>query len=162
MDSNKKTRSLVVIIIFLLITNIAMLIFFVLQGKPASRSERNHENRGMYNSLKNDVGFSDEQLTRYKNMREQQIKKVHPLFNEVREAKRNFYGLIVSKNATDSLLNADADSIAQKQKNLDLQMFGYFKKVRSICTPAQTQKYDSLVQKVVDRMIGRSGNSHKK
>lgn len=162
MDNNTKTRSLITIIIFLLITNIAMLIFFVLHAKPDDRKGRNHENRGMYNSLKNDVGFSDVQLMQYKNLREQQIKKVHPLFNEVREAKRNFYGLIVSKNATDSLLNADADSIAQKQKNLDLQMFGYFKKVRSICTPDQIKKYDSLVQKVVDRMIGRPGKPRKK
>lgn len=162
MDSNKKTTSLITIIIFLLITNIGMLVFFVLQGNPANRREKIHENRGMYNSLKNDVGFSNEQLTQYKNLREQQIKKVHPLFNEVREAKRNFYGLVVSKNAGDSLLNADADSIAQKQKNLDLQMFGYFKKVRSICTPDQTQKYDSLVQKVVERMIGHPGKPRKK
>ena len=162
MESNTKTKSLITIIIFLLITNIAMLIFFVLEGKPGNRKERNHENRGMYNSLKNDVGFSDEQLTQYKNLREQQIKKVHPLFNEVREAKRNFYGLIVSNNASDSLLNADADSIAHKQKDLDLQMFGYFKNVRSICTPDQTQKYDSLIQTVVDRMIGRPGKPRNK
>jgi Spy/CpxP family protein refolding chaperone len=162
MNNDKKTKSLITIIIFLLITNIAMLVFFVMQGKPAERRQRNHESNGMYNSLKNDVGFSDAQLDQYKQMREEQMKKVHPMFDEVRAAKKDFYGLMNSTQISDSLVNADADSIAQKQKHLDLQMFGYFKNVRAICTDAQKPKFDSLMKKVVMRMIGRPGQPHKK
>lgn len=162
MNNDKKTKSLITIIIFLLITNIAMLIFFVVLSKPAERRQRSHENNGMYNSLQTEVGFSQDQLNRYKNLREEQMKKVHPLFNEVRSAKKDFYGLINSTQVSDSLLNADADSIAQKQKNLDLQMFRYFKNVRGICTDSQTQKFDSLMKKVVGRMIGRPGPPHQK
>lgn len=162
MNSQQKTKSLITIIIFLLITNIAMLIFFVVLSKPAERRQRNHEPNGMYNSLQKDVGFSKDQLNQYKALREEQMKKVHPLFNEVRNAKKDFYGLINSGQVSDSLLNADADSIAQKQKNLDMQMFRYFKNVRGICTDSQTQKFDSLMKKVVARMIGRPGEQHKK
>jgi Spy/CpxP family protein refolding chaperone len=162
MNNDKKTKSLITIIIFLLITNIAMLVFFVMQGKPAERRQRNHESNGMYNSLKNDVGFSDAQLNQYKQLREEQMKKVHPMFDEVRAAKKDFYGLMNSTQISDSLVNADADSIAQKQKHLDLQMFGYFKNVRAICTDVQKPKFDSLMKKVVMRMIGRPGQPHKK
>jgi Spy/CpxP family protein refolding chaperone len=162
MNNDKKTRSLIVIIIFLLITNIAMLIFFVMQGKPGERRQRNHENNGMYDSLKDDVGFSQGQLNQYKSLREEQMKKVHPMFDEVREAKKDFYALISSRQVSDSLINADADSIAQKQKHLDLQMFGYFKNVRAICTESQKQKFDTLMRKVVVRMVGRPGQPHKK
>ncbi len=162
MNNNKKTKSLITIIIFLLITNITMLIFFVVQSKPAERRQRNHESNGMYNSLQNDVGFSKDQLDQYQSLREQQMKKVHPMFDEVREAKKDFYGLMNSSQTSDSLVNADADSIAQKQKHLDLQMFGYFKNVRAICTDAQKPKFDSLMKKVVMRMIGRPGQPHKK
>ena len=159
MNNDKKTKSLITIIIFLLITNIAMLIFFVVQTKPA---ERNHESNGMYNSLQNDVGFSKEQLGQYQALREKQMKNVHPMFDEVRQAKKDFYALISSAQLSDSLVNADADSIAEKQKQLDLQMFGYFKNVRAICTQAQQPKFDSLMKKVVVRMIGRPGQPHKK
>jgi len=162
MNNDKKTKSLITIIIFLLITNIAMLVFFVMQGKPAERRQRNHESNGMYNSLKNDVGFSKEQLDQYQALREEQMKKVHPIFDEVREAKKDFYGLMNSTQISDSLVNADADSIAQKQKHLDLQMFGYFKNVRAICTESQQPKFDSLMKTVEMRMIGRPGQSHKK
>lgn len=162
MNKDQKTKSLIMIIIFLLITNIAMLIFFVMQGKPTERRQRNHENNGMYNSLKDDVGFSREQLNQYKILREQQMKKVHPMFDEMRAAKKDFYALINSGQVSDSLLNTDADSIAEKQKHLDMQMFRYFKNVRGICTDSQTQKFDSLMKKVVGRMIGRPGPAHKK
>ena len=162
MNNDKKTKSLITIIIFLLITNIAMLIFFVVQTKPVERRQRNHESNGMYNSLQNDVGFSKEQLGQYQALREKQMKNVHPMFDEVRQAKKDFYALISSAQLSDSLVNADADSIAQKQKQLDLQMFGYFKNVRAICTQAQQPKFDSLMKKVVVRMIGRPGQPHKK
>jgi protein CpxP len=162
MNNDKKTKSLITIIIFLLITNLTMLIFFVVPSKPAERRQKNHEQNGMYNSLQNEVGFSKDQLNKYQALREEQMKKVHPMFNEVREAKKDFYGLINSTNVSDSLLNADADSIAQKQKHLDVQLFRYFKNVRGICTDSQTQKFDTLMKKVVDRMIGRPGEQHRK
>lgn len=147
MNQITKTKSLITIIIFLLITNFAMLIFFILLSKPGLN--------GMYISLQNEVGFSKEQLDKYQLLRKEQMEKVRPLFNEVRNAKKDFFGLIYSSNVPDSLLKADADSIAQKQKILDLQMFTYFKNIRNICTPDQTQKFDSVIKKVVVRMVAR-------
>ena len=162
MNNDKKIKSLITIIIFLLITNIAMLIFFVALSKPGEKRQRNHEPNGMYHSLQNEVGFSKDQLNQYQALREDQMKKVHPLFNDLRKAKKDFYGLITSGGVSDSLLNAESDSIAQKQKNLDIQMFRYFKNVRGICTAAQTREFDSLMKKVVARMIGRPGQPHNK
>jgi Spy/CpxP family protein refolding chaperone len=150
------------IIVFLLITNIAMLVFFVVLSKPAERRQRNHESNGMYKSLQNEVGFSEKQLKQYQALKDQQMKTVRPKFNEVRQSKKDFYELISSAQVSDSALNADADSIAQKQKNLDMQMFQYFKNVRKICTDEQTEKFDSLMKKVIGRMVGRPGESHKK
>jgi Spy/CpxP family protein refolding chaperone len=165
MNNNTKTKTLVTIIVFLLITNIAMLIFFIMSNGPIEKKQRNHEQNGMYNSLKNDVGFSKEQLDKYQLLRKEQIGKVRPLFNEVRNAKKDFYGLIYSENIPDSLINADADSIAQKQKSLDMQMFGYFQNIRNICKPDQIQKFDSKLKKEVVRMVdkpARNSQGHKK
>lgn len=159
MNNNTKTKTLVTIIVFLLITNIGMLIFFILLGKPVKRT-RNHETNGMYNSLQNEVGFSKEQLGKYQELRKEQMQKVRPLFNEVRNAKKDFYGLIYSNNISDSLINDEADSIAQKQKTLDLQMFGYFRNIRSICKPDQAEKFDSTLKKEVARMVGRPGKDN--
>ena len=83
-----------------------------------------------------------------------------PLFNELRNAKKDFYGLIYNKNIPDSLLNAEADSIAKKQKKLDMQMFRYFNNIRNICTPEQTEKFDSIINVQILRMVdGRPGSN---
>jgi hypothetical protein len=164
MNNNTKTKTLVTIIVFLLITNIAMLIFFVTSKGPGER-RHGHEQSGMYNSLKNDVGFSKDQLDKYQDLKKEQMGKVRPLFNQVRNAKKDFYSLIYSENVSDSLLKADADSIAQKQKSLDLQMFGYFKSIRNICRSAQIGKFDSTLKREVARMVdkpGRNSAQHKK
>ncbi len=156
-----KTRSLVTIIIFLLITNVGMLLFFVFSSKPLKKEpDREQGGSGMYNSLQKEVGFSTAQLDRYQVLRKEQRDIVRPLFVELRAAKKDFYDLLYSDTVSDSLVIADADSIAQKQKKLDIQMFHYFKNIRNICTPDQLQKFDSTVNKVVTRMIGRSGKSN--
>lgn len=159
MNEKTKTKQLITIIIFLLASNIAMLIFFLVLSKPVERRPRNHELNGLYKSLQNDVGFSTDQLNKYEGLRKDQMTKAHPMFNELRDAKRNFYELIYNTAASDSTINADADSIAQKQRKLDMQMFRYFKNVRNICTPGQIQKFDSVINKVVLRMVGRQGKN---
>ena len=153
----KKYKVLVSIIIFLLVTNFALLIFFMVNSNPIDKRSGGHSENGIYNSLQNEVGFSKSQLDQYQALRILQRKNVKPLFDEVRKVKEDFYDLLYVNNVSDSLINADADSIAQTQKELDLQMFNHFKMVRDICTPDQLPKFDSTIKKVVVRMIGRSG-----
>lgn len=142
-----------------------MLIFFITLSKPGDKRMKTRDNNGMYNSLQKDVGFSKAQLDQYQLLRKDQMNNIKPLFNEVREAKKKLYDLIYLNNIPDSLIMANADSIAQKQKTLDLQMFGYFRNTRNICTPDQLQKFDTSLKKVVQRMVGRPGkdnDDHKK
>lgn len=164
MNTSPRSRSLVMIIIFLLITNIAMLLFFVFSSKPTQRHSRNDDRNAMYHSLEKEVGFSKAQLEKYQALRKDQMGNVRSLFNDVRVAKRNFYELLYMPAAPDSLLDRYADSIALKQKVLDRNMLRYFKNIRNLCTPEQTQKFDSTIKKQVSRMIGRSGrgNSERK
>lgn len=161
MNEKTKIKALITIIVFLLITNIAMLVFFIVLDKPANKRIKK-EPGGMYTALQKDVGFSQDQLDQYQALRKKQMDKVRPLFNDVRTAKKNFYELIYSPAVSDSAINADADSIGQKQKFLDIQMFNYFNEIRRICRPDQTEKFDSAIKKVVMRMVSRPGGGHDK
>ncbi len=160
MNTDTKSKALITIIIFLLITNIAMLVFFIVLSKPVDRRQRNYEANGMYNTLQNEVGFSKDQLDKYQVLKKEQRGQVRPLFNGLRNAKKDFYRLIYSGAVSDSMINAKADTIAQKQKILDVQMFTYFRNIRKICTNGQIQKFDSAINREVLRMVGgRPGNN---
>jgi periplasmic protein CpxP/Spy len=154
MNNSTKIKALVTIVIFLLITNIAMLIFFLVLSKPADKRQKSHDFNGMYNSLQNDVGFTKTQLDQYQVLRVDQREKAGPMFNELRNAKKDFYKLMYSPSNSDSLVNADADLIAQKQKVVDMQMFRYFKNIRNICQPVQLPKFDSTIAQEIRRMVG--------
>jgi len=153
-DSVKKNKALVSIIIFLLITNVAMLVFFLVVNKPAPRPSR-HE--GMTGMLQKDVGFNKQQLDAYQSLRKNQLDSMHALFDDLKKEKIDFYDMIYEPDMNDSLLESSADNIATKQKKLEMRMFYHFKAVRTICTPDQLPKFDSTLKKVVMRMISRNG-----
>jgi Spy/CpxP family protein refolding chaperone len=157
MDTVRKYKTLVSIIVFLLITNFAMLIFFMVIAKPIDKKSRYNDQNGFGVMLQKEVGFSKAQLEKYQALRTQQRQNIKPLFDDIRKSKDNFYGLLYSDSVPDSVIDANADSIANTQKKLDLQMFNHFKNIRNICTPDQLQKFDSSIKKAVARMTGRPG-----
>lgn len=162
MNPQSKNKSLISIIIFLLITNVVMLIFFLVLNKSNQRNTRGRDQNGMSGMLQKDVGFTKDQLDTYQTLRKDQLDSIHILFDEVRKAKMDFYNLIYTPNVADSTLISAADEIAIKQKNLDLHMINHFKMVRNICSPDQVQKFDSSIKKIIARMIGKSGRNPNK
>ena len=155
--SNK--RPLIFIIIFLLLTNIAVLGYF-LWSKPTDKPHGRGDDKrvGIAPELQKEVGFNDQQIAQYKQLKEEQWKKFKPMLDEVRKAKDSLYGLLSNENANDSIVNKIAELIGEKQKAVDLQAFSHFKQLRALCTPEQLPKYDSLIQRMM-RKMGRPPRS---
>jgi protein CpxP len=53
------------------------------------------------------------------------------------------------------VLNAEADVIGRQQAELDQFVVKHFKEVRTMCTPEQLPKYDSLLPLIIERMTTR-------
>jgi protein CpxP len=157
MDTISKNKSLISIIIFLLIMNLAMLVFFLVLNNQGQRNSHGHDQNGISGLLQKEVGFTKEQLDTYQSLRKDHFDKVHALFDELRKTKTDFYNLIYTSQVSDSSVNGAADLIAEKQKKLDLNMFNYFKMVRNICTTDQLQKFDTTIKKVLIRMTRKPG-----
>lgn len=150
-------KSLLIVIFLLLVIDLVVLFFFVSKNKPENNHQRDRKEGGLYTMLTKEANFTPEQIAKYQELREEQFINVKPLFGEIRKSKDNFYSLLYSEKVSDSAVNALSDSIAVNQKTLDLQMFTYFKNIRSLCTADQIPKFDSSIKKVVMRMTGRKG-----
>lgn len=157
MDTITKNKSLVSIIIFLLITNLAMLFFFLRINGHEQKSLPTHDPNGISNLLKNDVGFNDQQLEKYQSIRKEHLEKMGPLFDKLKKSKENLYNLLYTPEVADSVINNAANQIAESQKNLDMEMFNHFKMYRLICDSGQLQKFDTTVKKIITRLISRTG-----
>jgi Spy/CpxP family protein refolding chaperone len=161
--TTSKNRSLIFIITVLLLTNIAVLAYFLWYKKPERLPQTNHDKRGqgIERPLHDDVGFNDQQMAQYREMRDEQMKAIKPMFDDMRKTKDSLFRMIGNPEANDSIVNSVADAIAQKQKAMDLRMYNHFKRIRSLCTPDQLPKYDSLIQRMMKR-VGPRKDADKK
>ena len=68
MITNTKNKSLIAIIIFLLITNIAVLVFFLFVNVPGKKTHSRED--GISTFLKKDIQFDEETMTNFKGLLE--------------------------------------------------------------------------------------------
>ncbi|RAJ08928.1 hypothetical protein LX64_01583 [Chitinophaga skermanii] len=149
-------RLLVLLVVVLLITNIAMLIFFVFL-KP---DPRNRGGRGDYvvEYLKDKVGFDTTQIAQFKALREKHNTNMQPYFTQIRADKDKLYKNLYKGNALpDSVLYPLTDSIGRDQAVIERALFKHFNEIRSICTPEQQPAFDSLLTRLFRRMPGGNG-----
>jgi len=147
----------------LLLSNLALVAFFVM-NKPEKREvRREHPGSYMKDALKNDVGFTEQQMAEFDKMADQHRQQMRPLFEDIGKTKESFYKMLSQPQTADIVLNQAASQIGDKQKAIDIKIFTHFQNIRQLCTPEQQSAFDSLIQRVVHRMIFpmRRGDSRK-
>jgi hypothetical protein len=160
--STSKNKSLIFIIIALLLTNIGVLGYFLWFKQPPPKKDNNPQT-WMINALQKDVGFNDQQVAQYKELNEEHWKRLKPIFDDIRKSKDSLFKLLSDETINDSVINSRAQSIAEKQKIVDVQAFNNFKRIRGLCsTPEQRVKYDSLIQRIMRKMNRPKGGDQKK
>jgi protein CpxP len=137
----------------LLLSNLALVAFFVWNQPAKKEVHRDRPGSYMQEALKNDVGFSDEQMTKFEAMASQHRQQMRPLFEDISKTKESFYHMLTQPAVSDSQLNLAAEQIGEKQEMIDLKIFMHFQNIREICTPNQQPQFDSLIQHVVHKMI---------
>jgi protein CpxP len=152
--NNSRNRVLIFLVIFLLLTNIAMLLYITAFEKRPARPNRNENRRGPVTGfLQNELGFSKTQMDMVDSLKRRHRVATKPLFDELGKSKDNFYRLIGQPGLNDSLLNASAAEIGRKQAALDLQFFKNFISFRKLCTEGQLPKFDSVMPNLVSKMM---------
>lgn len=152
--SSKRNRNLLVIIGLLLVTNIALLLYmFWWKDGDKNKGRGGDFKDGVSGALQKEVGFSQQQLDEYKKLRSEHWKVSKPMYEKMQKSRDSLFSLVKNPDVSDSSINLAASSIAQQQKEMDLRAFYHFRKVRAICLPEQTARYDSLMKKISNRKM---------
>ncbi|MEO7923402.1 MAG: Spy/CpxP family protein refolding chaperone [Chitinophagaceae bacterium] len=155
---NSNTKILTIAVVLLLLTNIALVVF-MMKGKK--RDGERYSGKGEpYEQMVKELDMTDQQQKDYKLQKEEHLKTIKPLFDSVRAAKTAFFALIKDPAAGDSLVAVYGQRIAEKQAAIDLLTFAHFKRVRNLFTPEQQPKFDTFIQKMMQR--GRRDSAGKK
>ncbi|HTD93618.1 MAG TPA: hypothetical protein VK644_07400 [Chitinophagaceae bacterium] len=152
MTTKSGNRNLLIIIVVLVLTNVAVLGYFLWFKDSEKRPQPEKERSGLTEMLQKEVGFNDDQVAQYKLLKDKQRGIIHPMFDDMRKAKDSLFRLLSFPETPDSVLRKAAEMIGQKQRELDLQAFTHFRKVRTLCTPDQQTKYDSMVVRMIRKM----------
>jgi len=155
----KNNKILTIAVIVLLLSNIA-LVAFMLTDKNKKGDKRQGGRREPYEMMVKELGMTEQQQKDYKQMKEEHMKNVKPLFDSVRAAKSAFFALTKDSNANDSMITFYSLRVAEKQVELDRVTFDHFRRVRKLFTAEQQPKFDTFMQKMMQR--GRRDSADKR
>lgn len=153
MNRISKIKTLIGVIIFLLITNLVLLYFIVFQKPEVADKARETSTTYL---LQKEVGFTNEQLAKYKQLKEAHYKNVRPYFDSLKINKANFYRMLPN-DIDEATLQTSSAKIADQENILNIELFKFYKSARTICTPKQFVLFDSLVVKQMSNRMRRSG-----
>jgi len=150
-----RQKWLLVLVAILLLTNIATLSIYWLKkpdhdGGPGRNPGEREKRMGQF--MVDQMKFDAAQEAAYWKMRDSMMNIQKPVMDSIRSSKKRFFDLLNQPDATDSLLTARSNEIADLQKKLDIATFRHFQKVRSICRPDQLEKFDTVIKEIVNRM----------
>ncbi len=159
---NRQNRSKVFLSIIgiLLVANIAMLTFFMMKKDTGRHQGRQDRKEMIAGFLKNEIGFSDDQLKQYDTLSTIHSDSIKKMFEDLRSTKDKQFRELTAGNFNDSVMNRVAEQSATSQKKMELQMFNHLKNIRLLCTAEQQPKFDSLFVKILNRRGGEGRNKN--
>ncbi len=149
-----KNRLLGIVLILLVVANMVTLgVFWYYKIHNAPKQPpMGMEGGGASSYLIKQLGMDTVQQAKYKELISEHQAKVRELRDQLRTAKDKFFDLLGDTTATVSKVDEASSTIGNLEKELDLQTFAHFRKVRAICTPEQKIKLDNCIKDVMRMM----------
>jgi Spy/CpxP family protein refolding chaperone len=157
MRNNNKILTIAVVL--LLVANIA-LVAFMLMGKKKGK-DKHSARKDPAAMMIEELNMTEQQQTEYKQLKEEHFKNVKPLFDSVRAAKTAFFALSKEANVSDSLIDVYSNRVADKRAELDKATLAHFRRIRNLFTAEQQPKFDSFMQKMMQRERGKRDSAGK-
>lgn len=149
---SNRNRTLFLLIAMLLLINIGLIIYFVMQRR--GDEDRGRRYRVVPEWLSEEVGFDSSQMKRYHALRDSNRAVMKAKSQRMMQAKDNLFRLLTDSTVTNRLIDSMAGIVAQRQKELDLHLYGHFSQIRGICRPEQVPRYNQRVNEIIRELIG--------
>ena len=139
MKAITSNKWVLLLVIFLVITNIALAIFaFSSKKKPD-------------NSLAKQVGLTEAQAKVFEEKKKAYFAEMKPKWEVVADLKDSLYQHMGDAELSDSTIEYYVNKWHTINREADIKMFKHFREMRKECTTAQLPVYDSVVAKMVVR-----------
>lgn len=111
--------------------------------------------------LNDKLQLSDEQKNQMISLKEQHLNLIHNLMDKNKSLHNRFFSLIKNADASESMVQSLADSIAIIQSAMDISTYNHLKDLKNICTPEQQKKFDMVLNDATRMMFPQPNHPDK-
>lgn len=141
-------------VILLLVLNTVLLIM-MWKGKEKHDTTRRSSGNSPFEMMVKELNLTEQQKNDYQKLRDEHLAVVRPLYDSIREVRKDFMRLVKEPNVSDNELSAYSARVAQKQAIIDKLTLEHLKKARALFSGDQQKRFDEFVQKMAQqRMSG--------
>ena len=157
MDFITRQRFLTIAIVALVLLNLFSLggIWILQSGRRSSIQGPVHDRHGgkgnIVEFLSEELKLTDEQVKAFKAVRQDLDQGRRFLEREILEARRELVEESFRPNPDSTKVELLASKIGDNQILLEKLLFDHFVNMKSLCTPEQSRKFDSLLHEILQR-----------
>jgi len=152
MDVLKQNKLLFKLIIFLVLMNVAIVVFLVVPKPPEQfdgrRPDRNINE--IFGVLKDELQLTPKQIEQLKTLREDFFMKESKLRKIIKSQRDSMNELMFNAQTDTVLVKSIAKRVSENEFKMEMLRFEQAKTLKTICTPAQMKKFEVLVIDIRD------------
>jgi len=152
MDVLKQNKLLIKLIILLVVMNLAIMIFLII-SKPPMPMDGRRPDRNMnevFGVLKDELQLNATQIEELKTLREDFFIRESKLAKTIKSQRDSMNELMFNAQTDTFLVKAVAKRVSENEFKMEMLRFEQAKTLKTICTPAQMKKFESLVIDIRD------------
>lgn len=145
-----QNKTLIIVIAALLISNLVLLGAYF-WGREKKVPQNNKNDRSPVEYMTREIGFDSTQKQQFKEYWESVSNNNRQLYDSIRINREVLYSNLKLEPQPEALVDSLAGKIAGYEKQISLNNYRHFRKVRAICTETQQVKLDSVIQRLAKK-----------
>jgi periplasmic protein CpxP/Spy len=143
-----KSKLWIAIVVVLLVVNTILLVFLWMGKRP-----RKMMGGSAKDYLTKELSLNEAQVKQYDQLRDEHIGAIRQLNDDMKDLKDNMFDNLSTNNIDSNKVKGLLQQIGENEKGRDSITFYHFRKLRTILTAEQQQKFDKIIKNVL-RMMG--------
>lgn len=137
----------IAILVLLNVFTLAGIWFFRFSSKPPFKDFPRRERSEFL--LKKKLNLTDEQLQKFRDLRENHFEETKEIGNEIHNLKRELSEEVFKETYNQEEVEKIIERIGQFEMQMEKEKFKHFLELKSICTPEQQQKFREIFKEIM-------------
>ncbi|HTY35483.1 MAG TPA: periplasmic heavy metal sensor [Bacteroidota bacterium] len=123
-----------------------------LERPPQQGTRADQRQESVTEFLNRELQLDDNQKVEFERLRREYVDSSSSLTEDMRSAKKALFELVGEPSPDRTAIENLAKNIGAKQAALDLLLFNHLSRLRTLCTPAQKEKFNTIFREIRDLM----------